>query len=356
LGYNRENLLLFRVNAAAGGYKDDARTHLYQELLARISAVPGLRGVTVSQNGLFSGSESGDPISVEGYTPKPGERMESRFDHIGPGYFSTMGIPILLGRELTVQDSSSGLRPAVVNETFAHKFFPNTSPIGKHIRDTYPGNPADCVVVGVVADAKYNSLREETPPRIYAPIFNPMWQYGSAIYEVRTFADAASLSAALRSAVQEVSPSLPPINIHTMTSLVDDTLQTDRFIEQLSTAFGLLAILLASIGLYGVMAYNVARRTREIGIRMALGAAPGDVRWQVLRETLVLVFIGIAIGVPTALAGARLVRSMLFGLGFADPLVIVAAVALLTLVAAVAGFLPARRASRVDPIVALRYE
>jgi predicted permease len=356
LGYDRENLLLFRVNASGGGYKGDAMTRLYKELFTRISAVPGLRGVTVSYNGLFSGSESGDPISVEGYTPRPGEEMESTFDLIGPGYFSTMGIPILLGRELTAQDSGGGLRPAVVNETFAHRFFSNTSPIGKHVRDTYPGNPADCVVVGVVADVKYNSLREETPPRIYAPLFNPLWLQGSAVYEVRTFADTASVSASLRSAVQEASASLPPIEIRAMGGLVDATLQTDRFIEQLSSVFGFLAILLASIGLYGVMAYNVARRTREIGIRMALGAEPASVRWQVLRETLVLVCIGIAIGVPAALAGTRLVRSMLFGLGFADPIVIVAAAALLALVAALAGFLPARRAARVDPMVALRYE
>src|SRR4029077_13495779 len=177
---------------------------------------------------------------------------------------------------------------------------------------------AETMVVGVVADAKYNSLRESTPPRIYAPLFNPMWEQTTAVYEVRTFADEASVSASLRSAVQEVSQSLPPISIHTMTGLVDDTLQTDRFIEQLSRGFGLLAILLASIGLYGVMAYNVARRTRDIGIRMALGAEPANVRWQVLRETLVLVCIGIAIGVPAALGGTRLVRSMLFGLGFAD--------------------------------------
>ena len=356
LGYDRENLLLFRVNASGGGYKGDAMTRLYKELFTRISAVPGLRGVTVSYNGLFSGSESGDPISVEGYTPRPGEEMESTFDLIGPGYFSTMGIPILLGRELTAQDSGGGLRPAVVNETFAHRFFSNASPIGKHVRDTYPGNPADCVVVGVVADVKYNSLREETPPRIYAPLFNPLWLQGSAVYEVRTFADTASVSASLRSAVQEASASLPPIEIRAMGGLVDATLQTDRFIEQLSSVFGFLAILLASIGLYGVMAYNVARRTREIGIRMALGAEPANVRWQVLRETLVLVCIGIAIGVPAALAGTRLVRSMLFGLGFADPIVIVAAAALLALVAALAGFLTARRAARVDPMVALRYE
>jgi predicted permease len=356
LGYKRENLLLFRVDASAGGYKGAAITHLYQNLLARISALPGLRGVTMSHDGLFNDAESGDPVAVEGYTPKSGEETHSRFDAVGPGYFSTMGIPILLGREITEQDTPGGLRAAVVNETFAHQFFPNTNPIGKHVRDTYPGNPGDCVVVGVAADAKYNSLREKTPPRIYLPLFNPMWEQNSAAFEVRTFADTASVSASLRSVVQEIGPSLPPINIHTMTGLVDDTLQTDLFIERLSSAFGLLAILLASIGLYGVMAYNVARRTRDIGIRMALGAAPGDVRWQVLRETLVLVFIGIAIGVPAALAGTRLIRSLLFGLGFADPIVIVSAAALLALVAALAGFVPARRASRVDPMVALRYE
>ena len=356
LGYNRENLLLFRVNAVAGGYKGAGSIRLFEDLLARISAVPGLRSVTVSEDGLFSHSESADPIAVEGYTPKPGEEMESRFDHIGPGYFSTIGIPILLGREITSQDTNTGLRTAVVNETFAHRFFPNTNPIGKRVRDTDPVTPSDAVIVGVAKDVKYNSLREETPPRIYIPLFNPLWEQRAAMYEVRTFADTASISASLRAVVQEVGPSLPPISIHTMAGLVDDTLQTDRFIERLSSAFGFLAILLASIGLYGVMAYNVARRTRDIGIRMALGAEPGNVLWQVLRESLVLVCIGIAIGIPAALAGTRLVRSMLFGLGFADPIVIVLAAALLALVAALAGFLPARRASRVDPMVALRYE
>jgi predicted permease len=355
LGYDSENLLLFRVNAAAGGYKGPATTRLYEDLLARISAIPGLRGVAVSHNGLFSHSESGDPIAVEGYTAKSGEQMESRIDMVGPGYFSTMGIPILIGREIGVQDAG-GERAAVVNETFGHRFFANTNPIGKHVRDTYPGNPADSIVVGVAADVKYNSLREKTPPRLYLPLFNPMWEQTSAVYEVRTFANAASVGAALRSAVQEIAPSLPSISIHSMSGLVRDTLQTDRFIEQLSSAFGLLAIVLASVGLYGVMAYIVARRTRDIGIRMALGARPANVLWQVLRESLVLAFTGMAIGVPAALAGTRLVRSMIFGLGFADPIVIVSAIVLLAVVAALASFLPAHRASRVDPMVALRYE
>ena len=356
LGYNQENLLLLRVNAAAGGYKGAAVTRLYEDLLSRISSIPGLRGVTVSHSGLFSHQESGDPIAVEGYNPKSGDEMDSRIDHVGPGYFSTLGIPILLGREIGAPDAAAGLRPAVVNETFAHRFFPNTNPIGKHVRDTYPGNPADSIVVGVAADAKYNSLREKTPPRFYLPLFNPMWEQASAVFEVRTYADTASVGAALRSAVEQVGPSLPPISIHSMPSLVSDTLQTDRFIEQLSGAFGVLAILLASVGLYGVMAYIVARRTRDIGIRMALGARPANVLWQVLRESFVLVSIGMATGVPAALAGTHLVRSMIFGLGFADPLVIVSAVVLLAVVAALASFLPAHRASQVDPMVALRYE
>jgi ABC-type antimicrobial peptide transport system permease subunit len=183
-----------------------------------------------------------------------------------------------------------------------------------------------------------------------------MWEQPSGVYEVRTYADTASVGSALRSAVEQVGPSLPPISIRSMSGLVSDTLETDRFIEQLSSAFGLLAILLASVGLYGVMTYIVARRTRDIGIRMALGARPANVLWQVLRESFVLVFIGIAAGVPAALAGTRLVRSMIFGLGFADPLAIVSAVVLLAVVAALASFLPAHRASRVDPMVALRYE
>jgi ABC-type antimicrobial peptide transport system permease subunit len=262
----------------------------------------------------------------------------------------------LLGREITAQDSGSAERAAVVNETFAHRFFPNTNPIGKHIRDTYPDELTDCVVIGVVANAKYNSLREKTPPRIYAPLFNPLWAQNAAFYEVRTLAHPASVTTALRSVVQDVAPSVPPIHIRTMTGLVDDKLQTDRFVQELSSAFGVLAILLASIGLYGVLAYNVARRTREIGIRLALGAPPISIHRQVLRESLMLAVLGIALGVPAALGGTRLIRSLLFGLGFADPVVLVSAGVILLFVAAAAGFIPARRASRIDPIVALRYD
>jgi ABC-type antimicrobial peptide transport system permease subunit len=187
-------------------------------------------------------------------------------------------------------------------------------------------------------------------------LFNPIWEQAAARYEVRTFADSAVVAASLRQAAKEVAASLPPIEINSMSQLVDESLETDRFIQQLSEAFGLLAILLAAIGLYGIMAYTVARRTRDIGIRLALGAKPSGILWQVLRETLVLVSAGIAIGVPVALAGTQLVRGMLYGLGFADPVAILFAAILLAAVAALSGFLPARHAAKIDPMVAFRYE
>jgi hypothetical protein len=267
-----------------------------------------------------------------------------------------MGIPLLVGREIGPQDSANGQRAAVINQTFVRHFFAGANPIGKHIRDVYPGNPGDMEVVGVVADAKYNSLRENAPPRVYAPLFNPVWDQSAAIYEVRTFADPSAVSAALRQAVQETSASLPAIEINSMGGLVDESLQTDRFIEQLAAAFGLLALLLASIGLYGVMAYTVVRGTHDIGVRLALGAEPGNILRHVLGETLGLVLVGTAIGVPAAICATYFVRSMLYGVGLADPFAIAFAAALLAGVAALAGFLPARRASRVDPMVALRYE
>src|SRR6202046_586768 len=356
LGYKPENLLLFQVDGAAGGYKGPANLRFQQDLLEKFSAIPGVRAATLSSNGLFSHSESSDPISVDGYTPKPGEEMHSRMDHVGPGYFSTVGIPVLIGRGIGPQDSGNGPRAGVINKTFAEHFFGNTNPLGKKVHDTYPGNPSEVEIVGVVADAKYNSLREKTPPRLYAPYFNPMWEHSFATYEIRTLADPASVSAALRKAVQETNSSLSPIRIRTMQVLVDDSLHTDKFIARLAGVFGLLAMLLASIGLYGIMAYTVARRTRDIGIRMALGAQPGSVLWLVLRETLLLVLIGVAVGLPVAFGGTHLIKSMLFGLGTVDPVAMIVPAITLVVVAALAGFLPARRAMRVDPMVALRYE
>jgi len=263
---------------------------------------------------------------------------------------------LLVGREIGVQDTGHGPRAAVINQSFAREFFPTENPLGKHMRDIYPGNPGEAEIVGVVADSKLHSLRETSHPRIYFPIFNPMWEQTAVSFEIRTLADAASVSSALRKVIGDTNTGLLPINIETMSGLVDRSLGSDRFIVRLSSAFGLLAMLLASIGLYGVMAYTVARRSRDIGIRMALGARPHKILWAVLRESLTLVLFGIALGLPVALAGTRLIKSLLFGLGTVDTVVLAGATVVLGLVAVLAGLLPARRASHVDPMVALRYE
>ena len=360
LGFNTTRLILFRISPLPAGYKDAAIPLLYQNLLDKFKVIPGVSGASLSVDGLFSNTESGDPIAVEGYTPTAGEATNSRMDHVGPDYFSVVGMPLLYGRGILAQDSApaggKAPRVAVINQTFAKHFFSNTNPIGKRVRDTYPGSTADAQVVGVVADAKYRSLREETPPRLYAPIFNPLWQSNMAYFEIRIAGDTAGVSSALRAVVHDTNPAIPEIEIHTMPDLVQQSMHTDYFVARLASAFGLLAIVLAGVGLYGIMAFTVARRTRDIGIRMTLGASPSTILRQVLRETSILMLIGIAVGVPIALVGTRLIRSMLFGLGEADPIALIAACVILASIAAAASYIPARRASRVDPMVALRYE
>jgi predicted permease len=356
LGFNREHLLAFRVNPGAGGWKGPAILRLHEQLIERLSTVPGVRSVALTADGLFEETDAGDPIAVEGYTPQAGEQMSTAMDHIGPNYFATVGMPILMGRGIGAQDSA-GERAAVINQTFAQRFFPHTNPLGKHVSDTYyPSNRQEMTIVGVVADARYNSLREKTPTRLYTSFFRPLWEQDAALYEVRTFGNPSTVASALRQLVNETAPALPPVDVHAVAELVDDSLGKDRLVARLSGAFGLLAVLLASIGLYGVMSWTMTRRTREIGVRMALGARPRGIVQLVLRETLLVVSIGIAIGIPLALAGTRLIRGMLFGLGAADPVVIVSASILLLAVATLAGYLPARRAARVDPMIALRHE
>jgi predicted permease len=356
LGYNRDRLLLFRLDTAPAGYKGAAVIRMEQDLLARISTIPGVRSATLSSNGLFQGSESQDPIAVEGYTPKSSEEIHSRFDHVGPGYFSTVGIPLLRGREIGPQDIVAQPRAAVINQAFAREFFPNTDPLGKHVSDTFPGNPGEMQIVGVVADTKPNSLRERVRPRIYAPLFHPIWEETEISYEIRSAGNAESLGKALRKAVQEANPALPQIEISTMSGLVDRSLGTDRLIATLSSCFGALALLLASIGLYGVMSYAVARRTNEIGIRMALGARRGNVLRLVLGNGSKLALAGVAVGIVAALGLTRFLSSLLFDVKPTDPLTFFAVAVLLGGVALLASYIPARRATKVDPMVALRYE
>jgi len=356
LGFNSDKLLLVRIDGVSSGYKGAALVQLHHELLNRLQAIPGVRAVTLSEDGLFSHTDSGDPISIQGYVPKNGQDMNARFDQVGPNYFATVGIPILMGRDISSSDSGGAPRVGLINQTMAQYYFGKENPIGRQITDTYPDNITSFEVVGVVADAKYNSMREKPQRRFYVPAFNPIIPVGEAYYDIRTFANPASVAETVRREVATVDKTLNILKVNTMDDLVDDSLSRDRLIAQLSSFFGCLALVLASIGLYGVMAYSVARRTNEIGVRVALGAPRGNVVWLVLRETLWMVAIGIAIGLPAALAATRLISSRLYGLSATDPLTIIVAALAMLVVALLAGFIPARRASRVDPMVALRYE
>jgi predicted permease len=265
-----------------------------------------------------------------------------------------MGIPLRLGRDFSWQDGENTPKVAVINESMAHYYFSNANPIGKRFGWGETKNSTEIEIVGVAKDAKYDSLREQTPHMIYFPFLqNAKYLWVLAVHTVGKPSDVA---AAIRQEVKSVDPSLPVTNVATLAEQVDESLRPERLIAKLSGLFGLLGLLLAAVGLYGTMSYTVARRTNEIGIRMALGAQRGDVLWSVLKESLQLVMIGVVIGLPAALSATRLISSQLFGLTPNDPGTIAMATLLLVAVAAIAGYLPARKASRVDPMVALRYE
>jgi predicted permease len=357
LGYQREKLALVDVDFLSAGYSGERLPIAYNEVRDRLARIPGVRGVTYSQNGLFSGSESGDEITVEGYKPHKPDDLGARFDRIGPDYFATVGIPILLGRDIGPQDVESAESVCVVNEAFAKFYFGAQNPIGKHVTDEFPDTRKTFSIVGVARNARDHSLRGEVPRRFYLSALQPLGHFSPGLnYEIRTLGEPGAAIQAARKAILAYDPAIPIGGAQPFVTMLDDNLRQQRIIAQLSTVFGGLALLLAAIGLYGVLSYAVAQRTNEIGIRMALGAERGTVVRMVLRETAVLIAIGLAAGVPASLACARLIQSKLFGLKPADPVTLGAAVGIMIAVAIGSGYLPARRASRVDPLIALRYE
>jgi predicted permease len=355
LGYRRDNLALVGVDFLSAGYSGKRLPMAYNEVRERLARIPGVRGVAYSQNGLFSGNESGDKISVEGY--KSQKPAGARFDEAGPNYFATVGIPILLGRDIGPQDVESAESVCVVNEAFAKFFFGTQNPIGKHVTDEFPDTRKTFTIVGVARDARDHSLRGEVFRRFYLSAQQPLGDFAPGMnYEIRTFGEPGAVIRAARKAILAYDPAIPVDNAQPLVAMLDGNLRQERIIAQLSTVFGGVALLLAAIGLYGVLSYAVAQRTNEIGIRMALGAERGAVVRMILRETAVLIAIGLAAGVPASLACARLIESKLFGLKPADPVTLAAAVGIMIAVAVGSGYLPARRASRVDPLIALRYE
>jgi predicted permease len=303
---------------------------------------------------------------VEGYEPKPGENMNAFCNGVSPAYFKTMGIPLLAGRDFDDRDvryekgdqnaPQPSYKVAIVNESYAKRFFGDRSPLGRHIGfGLNPGTKTPIEIVGVVKDAKYMGVRDEMPRTVYFAFMEDDFA-GGAVMHVRTSSQPESAFGSIRQALRQLDANIPMYNPRTMEAQLDRSLLNDRLVATLSAAFGVLATLLAVIGLYGVMAFMVARRTREIGVRMALGAVPGDVVWLVMREVLSLVVTGIVLGLIGAFALGRLVGSQLYGITANDPATIAAAVTLLAAVALAAGYVPARRATRVNPVLALRYE
>jgi predicted permease len=290
-------------------------------------------------------------IHVEGDKTPPGEERPGWINSVSPKYFETIRIPLLVGRSFTARDTKSAPKVAIVNQAFARRYFGSANALGRHFGI---GDVNNIEIVGIARNGKYQDVREKTPELVYVPFEQNLEGWMNLC--VRTVGDPAKVTAAIRREVQSVDTNVPVYNIRTLEAQLDESLSQERLVATLSSWFGVFALLLASIGLYGVLAYSVTRRTNEIGLRMALGAERGGVIWMVLREALLLVGTGIAMGVPLAFALARSVSSLLYGLKPTDSLTISAAVVLLFVVAAVASYLPALRASRVDPMVALRYE
>jgi predicted permease len=356
LGYARQAILTVRVDAEAAGYDPVRQTEAFEQMLARVRAIPGVRAATFSNNGLFDGSDNGDQITVEGYTRRGGGDSGSRHDALGPGYFSTLGIPVLLGREITEQDRPGGRQVCVINETFAKRFFEGRNPLGMHITQEYAEQRRTYEIVGVVRDSRQNRLRGEIEHRFYTPATQPAAGIGAMTFIIRPQGNASGLLADVRGILRQTEPNMPILRAGTLTEAVNGRIVQDRLLAQLSIAFGIVAVLLAAIGLYGVLSYGVARRTNEIGIRKALGAQQHALIGMILRETGWLFAIGLIAGSAVSVAAIRLISSRLYGLSPADPLTFVGAVTGLGFVATLATWLPAYRASRVDPLVALRHE
>ena len=362
IGFDPQNLLLVPVNPALNRYDQTRIATLYGDLLERLQTTPGVRSAALSTPALLSGSTSSTSIYIQGRArPERGrETAGGRRDTnsiyrvvVSPRFFETLGIPLATGRVITERDTRTAPKVVVINEQAARKYFPNEQAIGQRFGNSFETS-GDMEIVGVVRDARYNSLRDATPPTMYVPYLQG--RLGASTFELRTAGDPLNVVPAVRETIRQVDPNLPILTISTQAEQIERRFAQEKVFAQAYAWFGGLALFVAAIGLFGLMSYNVSRRTNEIGVRMALGARRADVVAMVMRESLVMVMVGVALGLGTALAAGRLVASLLFGLAPTDALTLAAAVAVMLGVSAFAGYLPARAAAHVDPMIALRYE
>ena len=356
VGFRRDNLLLFGVAPIQAGYQGHRFAALCEEIQSGVARLPGVRGATASMHLLLSGSSRDLGVKVPGYVAAPRENTSVKVLPVGRDFLATMGIPLLAGRDLTAHDDEKAPKVGLINEAMARRFWPNQNPIGKHF--TMSRN--DFEVVGVVRDAKYDSLRRDVSPTVYHPFVQTLDSMRHMHFEVRTAGDAKALIPEVRKVVAGIDKRLPLFDVLTQEQQIDTLLLQERLFAKLTAAFGMLALALVCVGLYGIMSYALARRTSEIGIRMALGAQRGDILGMVLREVLALTGAGVVLGVAASYVTGRLAASaisgLLFGLKITDVSTIAVAVLVMAGVAIAAGFGPARRGSRIDPMTALREE
>jgi macrolide transport system ATP-binding/permease protein len=363
-GFEPQNRLVVRVNPALAGYKPEQLYGLYQQFEQRLAQIPGVVSASYSNYSPMQGDNWGFGFHIEGRPPD--KRDGASFDSIGPHYFETIGTHLLRGRTITEQDTPNSPAVAVINQAFAKKFSPKQDPIGQHFGLGDPRHAGDIEIAGIVQDAKYQDARQHAYPTFFMPFLQiskdpKLAQLRVACaylgdIEMHVAGRPEGIEAAVRRALNSINPKLTVLDMMSLTDQLDLNFNQDKLIARLTELFGLLALVVACVGLYGVTAYSVARRTNEIGIRMALGADRGKVLWLVLRGALAQLAIGLAVGIPVVLAGGRLMANQLYGVKSHNPFILGLAAVVLAACAVVAALVPARRAASIDPLQALRVE
>jgi predicted permease len=353
LGFNQENLLIFKVNASEAGFKDQALARFYEGLAERFRGAPGVRSVGFAKFPLLAGFWNDEALTIPGAAQRAARKPSACIAPVDASFLATMQIPVLTGRDLNTRDIPDP-HSAVVSDVFAKKFFPAGDAIGRHFQ--IGQEMKDFQIVGIAKATIYNSLKEKTPPVVYVPYTFDLNDLPGVWFELRTAGDPLKLAQTARGIVHEAAPAVPVTNLKTQAAQIDQMISQERTFADLCTCFAALALIIACVGLYGMAAYAVVRRTSEIGIRMALGAERRKIIWMMLRQMVVLAAIGLMIGLVAAWQTAHLISSFLFGVKPQDPVAIWGATAILFAAAMIAAWGPAHRASRVDPMIALRNE